>query len=227
MPPVFCVQQTLVPPPVHLPTPWLEQVRNWLLLALMVVPAMLFLLAGVVIGVVVMGREAGEKLLLQIRQLLGHQPAPVPPPEPELPEEIFHNAQVRLLLIGEDWEDYGPEFSAWYDLWAELEHEFGNFPGLYRLHTEPEIPGLHGQLVSDLCRQMPDGLFLQVLELRLGQEPAATSWLVFLEFTMLHHQRVVEAGDFYLLPHAETTYGQFEGIRADGSRLELRVQTDI
>ena len=227
MPLLFIHEKTIVPPPVYPPTPWPEQVKNVLLLALIAVPVMVFLLVGVVVGVVVMGREAGGKLLLRARQLLGHQPALVPPPEPEPPEEILRNAQVRLLLMGEDWEEYGPEFSAWYDLWAELEHEYGNFPGFYRLHTEPEIPGLHGQLVSDLCRETPEGLFLQVLELRPGQEPAATSWLVFLEFATLGHQRVAETGDFYLLPHAEITPGLFEGIRADGSRLVLQVQTDI
>ncbi|AHJ98089.1 hypothetical protein [Hymenobacter swuensis] len=226
MPSLFVREKTVVPPPVHPLTPWPEQLKNTLLLALMVVPVIVFLLVGAVVGVVVMGREAGGKLLLRTRQLLGHQPAPVPP-EPELPEESFRNAQVRLLLTGEDWENYGPEFSAWYDLWAELEHEYGNLPGFYRLHTEPEIPDLHGQLVSDLCRETPEGLFLQVLELRPGQEPAATSWLVFLEFATLRHQRVAETGDFYLLPHAEATPDRFEGIRADGSRLVLQVQTDI
>ncbi|MCA8830677.1 hypothetical protein [Hymenobacter pini] len=138
------------------------------------------------------------------------------------PREIFCTPQLRLLTTEEDWETQGKEFRDWLDLWGELEHEFGRYPGLFRLHTEPEIPGLHQQLVSDLCRLDAAGVFLQLLEPRPNQQLAGTSWLVYLEFATRQWQRVAETGGFYLLPDAVGESYQFSGIQAGGSRLEVQ-----
>ncbi|MFD2783964.1 hypothetical protein [Hymenobacter rubripertinctus] len=128
------------------------------------------------------------------------------------------------MAADQDWDVEGPEFGAWLEQWGYLEEE-EIVPSLYRLQTKPEVPGLHGQLVSDLCREWPEGIFLQLVESRPGQIPAATTWLVYLDFTTLQWERLTETADYYLLPNAAgAEHGLFEGLSLTQGRLELRVQ---
>ncbi|WP_147320716.1 hypothetical protein [Hymenobacter lapidiphilus] len=170
--------------------------------------------------------SAGSKIILPIRKLFGYQPPPEPPPIPEVPVVLFQNEQLRLLITEQESGAVSREFERWFEAWDDLEDQ-GHFPGLYRLHTAPEIPGLHGQLVSDLCREWPAGLFLQLVEPHPGQEPAGTTWLIYLELATLRWHQVVETNDYYLHPDAVgLEHGAFEGLNPAGNKLELRVQTD-
>lgn len=223
MPLNFTIQKCIQLPVPQPPTPWPEHVKNGVLLVLFIAPLLLLLaVAGVVAGACYLLWEACQKGWLSLRRTLGYQPPQPPLPEPEQPKELLVNDHIRLLTTEEDWEAQDREFSEWVDLWGELEHEFGHYPGLFRLHSEPEILGLHGQLITDLCRPDAVGVFLQLLEPRAGQQPAGTSWLVYLEFATGQWQRVTETDDFYLLPEEASGPYNFSGIQAGGGQLTLQ-----
>ncbi|RSK50237.1 hypothetical protein [Hymenobacter rigui] len=209
----------------HPPTRWPEHVKNGLLLVVVIAPLLLLLVvAGVVAGAGYLMWDARQKAWLALRRTLGYQPPPPPLPEPEQPKELLVNDQLRLLTTEADWETNGPEFREWLYLWGELEDEFGRYPSLFCLHTEPEISGLHGQLITDLCRTDAAGVFLQLLEPRPGQQPAGTSWLGYLEFATRQWQYVTETSDFYLLPEEAGGPYNFSGIQVGGGRLTLQAQ---
>lgn len=223
----FTVHKTTIPPPPVPPTFWWKEAPSQVLIVLVAIPVMLVGAAALLIGGAGYGLwQAGAEIILSIRKQFGYQPPPEAPPVLPEPEVMFQNAQIRLLTTEQEWDAMGRDFEMWLEHWTDVEHQCGNFAGLHRLQTEPEVVGLHGQLVSDLCREASEGLFLQLVEPRPGQNPAGTTWLVYLDFATLQWEQVTEVGEYYLLPAAtETEPGLFEGIRPGWEQLELRVQT--
>ncbi len=220
----FTVQQTIILPPPGPPTSWWKDVPGLALMALIAIPVLLIGVGALVVMGIGYGIwNAGAKMILPIRKLFGYQPPPESPPVPEMPVVLFQNEQLRLLITDQESEAVSREFEQWFEAWDYLEDQ-GRFPGLYCLHTEPEIAGLHGQLVSDLCHECPAGLFLQLIAPQHGQEPAGTTWLIYLELATLRWHRVVETNDYYLHPEAAgLEQGTFEGLNPAGKKLELRV----
>ncbi|SDX46135.1 hypothetical protein [Hymenobacter psychrophilus] len=222
----FTVQQTIIPPPPVPPTSWWKDASSSVLLVLMAIPVVIIGIGALlVLGIGYGVWSAGAKIILPIRKLFGYQPPPGPPPIPEVPVVLFQNEQLRLLTTEQESGAVSREFEIWWEAWDGLEDR-GHFPGLYRLHTAPEIAGLHGQLVCELCREWSDGLFLQLIEPLPGQVPPATTWLIYLELATLRWHRVVETNDYYLHPNTPgLEQGAFEGLNPAGKKLELRVQT--
>ena len=224
----FTVHKTTIPPPPVPPSFWWKEAPSLVLIVLVAIPVMLVGAAALLIGGAGYGLwQAGAEIILSIRKQFGYQPPPEAPPVPQEPEVMFQNAQIQLLTTWQEAEDISPEFDTWFEGWADLHGPVAS-PGLYHLQTEPEVPDLHSQLVSDLCREVPGGVFLQLVEPRPGQTPAGTTWLVYLEFATLHWEQVAETGDYYLLPNAPGAEpGLFEGLSLTQGRLELRVQTPV
>ncbi|OWP62608.1 hypothetical protein CDA63_13280 [Hymenobacter amundsenii] len=223
----FTVQQTIIPLPPGPPTSWWKDAPGLVLLALIAIPVLLvgigaLLVLGVGYGV----WSAGSRIILPIRQLLGYQPPPEPPPISEVHVVLFENEQLRLLITEQESGAVSREFELWFESWGYQEQQ-EYCPSLYLLQTIPEIPGLHGQIVSDLCREWSDGLFLQLIEPLPGQVPPATTWLVHLAFATQHWELVAEVGDYYLLPDAPDPEQQdlFVGVHSEWKRLQVRVQT--
>lgn len=134
------------------------------------------------------------------------------------PQDLFSKEQLTLSSVDVDLEEeVGEAFSEWY-----LDALGPYSPGISRLITTPEIPGLHGQLVGALCREWPDGIFLQLFEPTINQSSAGTSWLVYLEFATLSLHKLEEVGGFYLsADYAE--HGLFNGQDADGAVMQFQV----
>ncbi|GAB2787424.1 hypothetical protein GCM10027175_27480 [Hymenobacter latericoloratus] len=137
------------------------------------------------------------------------------------PQNLFNNEQFKLSIVDLDLdleEEVGVDFSDWcYDTLGAYS------PGVSRLLTTPEISGLHGQLVGTLCREWPDGIFLQLFEPTIRQPSTGTSWLVYLEFATLRWNKLEEVGGFYLSAnYAE--HGLFDGQDADGVVIQFRVE---
>ncbi|NVO84597.1 hypothetical protein [Hymenobacter terrestris] len=223
----FTVQKTITPPPVFPGTTTWEYVKAAPLLVGGVAAAVLMGIVVLPILLVLGTREKLAQLIRNGRQRLGYPSLPVPPPEVEEPAVLFRNGQLELIGIYQEREEVGAELLDLFNKWEELASQEQYYPSLYLLQTIPEIPGLHGQIVSDLCREWSDGLFLQLVEPHPEQEPAGTTWLMYLELATLRWHRVVETNDYYLHPEAsEPEHGAFDGLNPAGEKLELRVQTD-
>ncbi|GAB3222443.1 hypothetical protein GCM10027346_00230 [Hymenobacter seoulensis] len=168
---------------------------------------------GVLVG-------AGVWLLEGFKQVLGLPKSTTPPSATKPPpQHVFTTAQLNLSSMAVDLEDeVGEAFSEWnYDVLGPYS------PGVRRLITTPEIPGLHSQLVGALCREWPDGIFLQLFEPTFNQPSAGTSWLVYLELATLSLHKLEEVGGFYLSAKY-TEHGLFEGKDANGAAVQFRVE---
>lgn len=227
----FEVQQTLIPPPVAPPTSLWEDVKALPLMVGFIVVAVPIALVVVPIAVLIVllvaaWEKVQQQLIWPIRKWLGY-PLPVVPVVAEEPTVLLRHAQLELVGIQQEQEDMEPAFRELFHKWEETTLHEQYYPGLYRLHTRPEIPGLHGQLVGDLCREWPEGVFLQLVEAQPSQLPASTTWLVYLEFATLRWERVAEAHNYYLLADdSEPEPGLFRGVDSLGATIELRVQAE-
>ncbi|SET31317.1 hypothetical protein [Hymenobacter actinosclerus] len=228
----FEVQQTIIPPPVVPPTSFWEDVQAVPLVVGVAAAIVVMAILVVPILLVVVAWENRLRLVGPVRRRLGYPPLPEPPPVAAEQTVLLRRGPLELLGIEQlepDREKLGPEFRAWLDQWEELASQEQHYPGLHRLQTQPEIAGLHGQLVSDLAREWPGGMFLQFVEPRPGQTPASTTWLAYLEFATLRWERVAETHGYYLLPqHLESGLAfnpeLFRGVDSLGAELVLRVQ---
>lgn len=146
--------------------------------------------------------------------------------QPALPKKVFQNERLRLASTAIDWDtDIEQAFGEWIEeLGWRNEYEELN---LKRLLTQPEVTGLHQQLIGPFCQERNGGLFLQLFEpVTTSDEPAGTSWLVYLNYTTLTWERVEEVGPGYL----EVSPNDLDLLLADfndGSQLWLRVDAQI
>ncbi|RPD44566.1 hypothetical protein DNI29_20760 [Hymenobacter sediminis] len=200
------------PKPEH----WYGRTVNWLLL-LILLPVVLIALPIALLFVL------GYWLMDMLKKKLeDKEPLVAILQEPELPKELFQNEQLRLTTIEIDWDaDVEQAFDEWiHELgWRDEYEELS----LKRLLTQPEIAGLHRQLIGPLCKEWNGGLFLQVFEPTMTSgKPAGTSWLVYLNYSTLTWERVEEVGPAYLEVSSNDP-GMLQADCNDGSQLWLRI----
>lgn len=143
------------------------------------------------------------------------------PAAPRPPERILATPTLVLELLDLDDHPLPPALAALSEAWSELVDEEHGF--YYLLRTTPELPGLHGQLVTNFRYAWHGGLLLQLLQ-AAPDASAPTSFLVLVDPPNLSWERIEEVGMFSLYRRPEFPANYLEGWNRRIGQLQLHLE---
>lgn len=181
-------------------------------LLLLVLSPLLLVLAAVLLMLM-----AVAGLYHALHNWLG-KPAPEPVPRPAPPVCVLDKPTLRIELMDDD-ADWSPELQQLYENWDGT----GDENWLSLATTTPELPGVHGRLVTAFSYPWHGGLLLQVVEAAAG-EAAVTSWLGWADPATHTWQRLVEVGEFGLYHSPEAPANVIEGWNQRVGKIRLELQ---
>lgn len=107
---------------------------------------------------------------------------------------LVSNSHVSIALV-EDETD--AQYRVASDVWSAK--VFDDLTAVYRASTTPEIPGLHGQFITNFIKETDKGAFLQLVEYNPHRADHISSRLIFLQYSNLSITSVSNIGPYQLL----------------------------
>ena len=196
----------------------LSSLPGTILLLLLVLP---LLLAGALVVAVVLAGAALYRLIWRGLGGRAQQPDPASAAA-TAPVRILDTPTLVVELLEPDAHPLPPALAALHEAWWE-QVDADSHGYYYQLRSTPELPGLHGQLVSSFQYAWQGGLLLQVLQPATDAQPM-TSFLVRVEPAGASWEKVAEVGPFNVYRHPDFPADYLEGWNQQLGRLQLRLE---